>query len=249
MKQIISIVLIFLFAINFAYSRHSLDSLLNPEMVFVEGGTFQMGNKSGESFENPVHSVTLSSFIIGKCEVTQAQWQAVMGYNPSYNIGCDNCPVEQVSWNDVQQYIQKLNAQTGKNYRLPTEAEWEYASKGGESSRGYIYSGSNDIEKVAWYYDNSGSSTHAVGTKQANELGIYDMSGNVWEFCSDWYGDYSSYSAINPTGALYGKYRVLRGGGYIYLANNGRTSFRDYYNPDSKDSYHGFRLALPAEWN
>ena len=217
-----------------------------PEMVFVEGGTFQMGSESGDSDEQPVHSVTLSSFNMGKYEVTQAQWKAVMGSNPSNFSGCDNCPVENVSWNDVQQYIQKLNAQTGKNYRLPTEAEWEYAANGGKSTRGYTYSGSNDIGSVAWYYDNSGSKTHAVGTKQANELGIYDMTGNVWEWCSDWYGNYSSYSVTNPTGVTSGEARVLRGGSWNFKANSCRATFRNWGNPVNRNYNYGFRLVLPA---
>jgi formylglycine-generating enzyme required for sulfatase activity len=219
---------------------------LEPEMIFVEGGTFQMGSSSGNSDEQPVHSVTLSSFNIGKYEVTQVQWKAVMGSNPSYNSGCDNCPVEQVSWNDVQQYIQKLNAQTGKNYRLPTEAEWEYAAKGGKASRGYTYSGSNDIGSVAWYDGNSGSKTHAIGTKQANELGIFDMSGNVYEWCSDWYGNYVSYSVTNPSGASSGEYRVLRGGSWSVNANYCRTTNRNRIFPDYRNNNYGFRLVLPA---
>ena len=181
-----------------------------------------------------------------RSEVTQAQWKAVMGSNPSNFSGCDNCPVENVSWNDVQQYIQKLNAQTGKNYRLPTEAEWEYAAKGGKSTRGYTYSGSNDIGSVAWYYDNSGSKTHAVGTKQANELGIYDMTGNVWEWCSDWYGNYSSYSVTNPTGVTSGGNRVLRGGSWSSNADNCRTTFRYRGIPGGRNYSDGFRLVLPA---
>lgn len=217
-----------------------------PEMVFVEGGTFQMGSSSGESDESPVHTVTLSGFNIGKYEVTQAQWKAVMGNNPSNFLGCDNCPVENVSWNDVQDFIRKLNAQTGKNYRLPTEAEWEYASKGGKQSRGYNYSGSNDLGSVAWNTDNSGSKTHAAGGKQANELGIYDMSGNVWEWCSDWYGNYNSYSETNPTGASSGQSRVLRGGSWINYANYCRTANRSRNYPDYRDINYGFRLVLPA---
>jgi formylglycine-generating enzyme required for sulfatase activity len=218
-----------------------------PEMVFVEGGTFQMGSESGDPDEKPVHVVTLSSFNMGKYEVTQAQWTAVMGSNPSYFLGCDNFPVEQVSWNDVQQYIQKLNAQTGKNYRLPTEAEWEYAAKGGKASRGYTYSGSNDISSVGWYTDNSGGKTHAVGTKQANELGIFDMSGNVWEWCSDWYGNYSSYSITNPTGSISGWARVLRGGSWPYPAVDCTTTHRNSSNPDNSFNLVGFRLVLPVE--
>jgi formylglycine-generating enzyme required for sulfatase activity len=217
-----------------------------PEMIFVEGGTFQMGSSSGESNEKPVHSVTLSAFNIGKYEVTQAQWKAVMGNNPSNFTGCDDCPVVYVSWNDVQQYISKLNSQTGKNYRLPTEAEWEFSARGGKSSKGYTYSGSNDLNSVAWNTDNSGSKTHTVGGKQANELGIYDMSGNVWEWCSDWYGTYNSYSETNPTGASLGQYRVLRGGGWDYNADYCRTADRGGYDPDYRDYAGGFRLVLPA---
>ena len=217
-----------------------------PEMVFVEGGTFQMGSSSGESDEKPVHSVTLSGFNIGKYEVTQAQWNAVMGSNPSNFSGCDNCPVENVSWNDVQQYITKLNSQTGRNYRLPTEAEWEFSARGGKSSKGFIYSGSNDLNAVAWSSNNSGSKTHAAGGKQANELGIYDMTGNVWEWCSDWYGNYSSYSETNPTCASSGRYRVLRGGGWDRDAFSCRSARRNCYFPDCRDYHYGFRLVLPV---
>ena len=216
-------------------------------MIFVEGGTFQMGSSSGESDEKPVHSVTLSAFNIGKYEVTQAQWKAVMGNNPSNFSGCDNCPVENVSWNDVQDFIRKLNVQTGKNYRIPTEAEWEYAAKGGKYSKVYTYSGSNDLNAVAWYADNNGSKTHIVGGKQANELGVYDMSGNVWEWCLDWYGNYNSYSETNPTGASSGQYRVLRGGSWGDFANICRTVFRGANFPDRRYYYGGFRLVLPVE--
>jgi len=217
-----------------------------PEMIFVEGGTFQLGSSSGESDEKPVHSVTLSAFNIGKYEVTQAQWKAVMGSNPSYFKDCDQCPVVQVSWNDVQDFIRKLNAQTGKNYRLPTEAEWEYAAKGGKSSKGYTYSGSNDLNSVAWNTENSGSKTHAVGGKQVNELGVYDMTGNVWEWCSDWYGNYNSYNETNPTGASLGQDRVLRGGSWDFNADFCRTAARGRNYPDGRDDYRGFRLVLPA---
>ena len=218
-----------------------------PEMVFVEGGTFQMGSSSGYSDEKPVHSVTLSGFNIGKYEVTQAQWNAVMGSNPSNFSGCDNCPVENVSWNDVQQYITKLNSQTGRNYRLPTEAEWEFSARGGKSSKGFIYSGSNDLNAVAWSSNNSGSKTHAAGGKQANELGIYDMTGNVWEWCSDWYGNYSSYSETNPTGASSGQYRVFRGGSWFNLATYCRAALRNSFDPVGRSDDYGFRLVLPAD--
>ena len=218
-----------------------------PEMVFVEGGTFQMGSSRGESDEKPVHFVTLSAFNIGKYEVTQAQWKKVMGSNPSNFSGCDHCPVENVSWEDVQDFIRKLNAQTGENYRLPTEAEWEYAAKGGKSSKGYKYSGSNDLNAVAWNRDNSGSKTHAVGGKQANELGVYDMTGNVWEWCSDWYGNFKRYSETNPTGASSGQFRALRGGYWDGDSNFCRAAFRFKGNSVYGIINFGFRLVLPVE--
>jgi formylglycine-generating enzyme required for sulfatase activity len=220
-------------------------------MISVPGGTFTMGctgEQVGDCYgwEKPAHQVTVSSFSIGKYEVTQAQWVAVMGSNPSKFQG-DNLPVETVSWVDVQEFIRKLNAKTGKNYRLPTEAEWEYAARGGAQSMGYKYSGSNTVDDVAWYDDNSGSSTHTVGTKQPNELGIYDMSGNVYEWCSDWYGDYSSSSQTNPTGASSGSARVGRGGGWDFFAQYVRVPFRLNNAPDFRRSNIGFRLASSSK--
>ena len=219
------------------------------DMVYVEGGTFTMGATSEQgsdaySDESPAHSVTVSDFYIGKYEVTQAQWRAVMGSNPSKFKG-DNLPVEQVSWNDIQKFITKLNTMTGKTFRLPTEAEWEYAARGGNQSKGYKYSGSNTLDNVAWYY-NSGGKTHPVGQKQPNELGLYDMSGNVWEWCQDWYGSYSSSSQTNPTGPSSGSYRVLRGGdwGMIFWRN---IYSRTYARPDKGRSYNGFRLACSSK--
>lgn len=219
------------------------------EMVYVEGGTFTMGCTSEQrsdcyDSEKPKHSVTLSSFYLGKYEVTQKQWQNVMGSNPSNFTGCNNCPVENISWIDIQDFIQRINAKTGSNYRLPTEAEWEYAARGGNKSRGYKYSGSDDISSVAWYNDNRGSNANTVGQKQANELGIYDMSGNVWEWCSDWFGDYSSNSKNNPHGPSSGSIRVLRGGSWSTGAQYCRSSFRSIYDPDRRDSDLGFRLVV-----
>ncbi|MBR5249759.1 MAG: SUMF1/EgtB/PvdO family nonheme iron enzyme [Bacteroidales bacterium] len=218
------------------------------EMVFVEGGTFKMGATSeqgsdADSDEKPVHSVTVSDFYIGKYEVTQAQWKAVMGDNPSYSKG-DNLPVENVSWNDIQEFIKKLNQLTGKTYRLPTEAEWEYAARGGKKSKGYKYAGSNNIEDVAWYTNNSSSHTHPVGQKQPNELGLYDMSGNVWEWCQDRYGNYNSSSQTNPTGPASGSNRVLRGGSWCNSARLCRVSDRCSYDPSSRYYTFGFRLVL-----
>jgi formylglycine-generating enzyme required for sulfatase activity len=220
-------------------------------MVYVAGGTFTMGCTSEQDSdchdnEKPAHSVTLSSYYIGKYEVTQAQWKAVMGSNPSYFEG-DNLPVEEVSWNSVQEFICKLNQQTGKNYRLPTEVEWEFAARGGNKSRGYKYSGSNTAGNVAWYDDNSGYKTHPVGTKSPNELGIYDMSGNVWEWCSDWYGKYSSGSQTNPRGASSGSYRVDRGGSWYDFAGYVRVSNRGSLTPVIRNHYLGFRLASDSK--
>ena len=221
---------------------------ISIEMVRVEAGTFTMG--ATPEMENPLyeekpaHQVTLTNdYYIGKYEVTQALWKAVMGNNPS-NFKGDNLPVEQVSWDDCQEFLSKLNSITGKTFRLPTEAEWEYAARGGNKSRGYQYSGSNNLSDVAWNINNSGSKTHAVGSKQANELGIYDMTGNVWEWCQDWYGKYSSSSKTNPTGANRGSKRVARGGSWIFNLLACRSSYRGYGSPDNRLNYVGLRLVL-----
>ena len=222
---------------------------ISIDMVRVEAGTFTMGAtpemKNPEGDEKPTHRVTLTNdYYIGKYEVTQALWKAVMGNNPSILKG-DKLPVEYVSWDDCQEFISKLNRITGKTFRLPTEAEWEYAARGGNKSRGYQYSGSSNIRKVAWFWDNRGNKPHhAVGTKQANELGIYDMSGNVLEWCQDWYGAYSSSSQVNPTGANSESDRVLRGGSWGSDARFCRSSFRGNGAPGSRNGYLGLRLVL-----
>ena len=218
------------------------------KMVYVEGGTFTMGATAEQgsdalSDEKPAHSVTLSGYYIGQTEVTQALWKAVMGSNPSNRKG-DDLPVERVSWEDCQEFVRKLNRLTDKTFRLPTEAEWEYAARGGSKSRGYKYSGSDNIGSVAWYEDNSGSRTHAVATKSPNELGLYDMSGNVWEWCQDWYGDYSSSAQTNPSGPGSGSGRVNRGGGWGSVARHCRVSFRNYFTPSGRCRDLGLRLVL-----
>ena len=226
------------------------------KMVSVSGGTFLMGaqntdssgsNYDADAYDNeaPVHNVTLSDYQIGETEVTQALWQAVMGTNPSASRG-DNLPVETVSWDDCQEFITKLNQATGKTFRLPTEAEWEFAARGGTKSQGYKYSGSNTIGDVAWYKENSGSKTHEVGTKQANELGLYDMSGNVYELCSDWYGNYSSSAQSNPTGPSTGSIRVLRGGSWSSYARYCRVAYRNGATPTGRGYRNGLRLALSS---
>ena len=210
------------------------------KMIAVKGGTFQMGSDDGY---NAVHQVTLSDYYIGETEVTQELWNAVMGSNPSYFTGNMQRPVEQVSWNDCQTFISKLNQLTGETFRLPTEAQWEYAARGGNKSKGSIYSGSNEIDEVAWYWDNSSFTTHPVKTKAPNELGIYDMSGNVWEWCSDWYGDYSSAAQTDPTGPATGYYRVGRGGSWDNDATYCRVAFRGNSTPTNRFSHLGLRLA------
>ena len=214
---------------------------VNIEMVKVEAGCFDMGDKVAPT---PLHRVTLTDdYYLGKYEVTQKLWQVVMENCP-FKFKGDNYPVEGVSWDDCQKFISRLNLLTGKNFRLPTEAEWEFAAKGGKKGRGYMFSGSYAIENVAWYFDNSGKETHIVGTKQPNELGIYDMSGNVCEWCQDWHGGYSSSSQTNPTGSVTGTSRVYRGGSCALLEKYCRTSYRDWGHPDSPPSKCGFRLAL-----
>ena len=216
-------------------------------MKYVSGDTFTMGATSEMEnpydFEKPTHQVTLSSYYIGETEVTQALWKAVMGSNPSAFKG-DNLPVEKVSWNDCQTFISKLNALTGKRFRLPTEAEWEFAARGGNQSRHTQYSGSSRIDDVAWYDGNSGSKTHPVKTQQPNELGIYDMSGNVYEWCQDWYGSYSSYAQTDPTGAGSGSYRVIRGGSWYGSPRYCSSSNRVCITPGYLINDLGLRLVL-----
>ncbi len=225
---------------------------ISIEMVKVEAGTFMMGATSEmgnpDLYEKPVHQVILTNdYYMGKFEVTQLLWQAVMGGNPSRYKG-DNLPVVNVSWNDCQEFISKLNRITGRNFRLPTEAEWEYAARGGKKSWGYQYSGSNNLSDVAWYggiNGNSGSKPHPVGTKQANELGIYDMAGNVLEWCQDWHGSYSKEAQTNPIGAVKGQEHVIRGGCWNYGANFCRSSYRNINPPTiGHNSVIGFRLVL-----
>lgn len=214
-------------------------------MVYVEGGTFMMGSDDAdaEDDEKPVHQVTLSDYYIGQTEVTQALWTAVMGSNPSYIKG-DNLPVENVTWYDCQEFVGILNKITGENFCLPTEAQWEFAARGGNYSKGYKYSGSNDIDAVAWYKASSGGKTRVVGITQANELGIYDMSGNVNEWCNDWYGPYSSVAITDPAGPSSGSNRVNRGGCWGNNASYCRCTIRFGYRPTSTGDALGLRLAL-----
>ena len=211
-------------------------------MVYVSGGSFMMGSDDSEALfdEKPVHRVTLSSYRIGKYEVTQDLWEAVMGSNPSCFKGSRK-PVERVSWYDCLTFIRKLNSLTGQNFKLPTEAQWEFAARGGNSSNGYKYSGSNYIDNVGWYGDNSGNTTHNVGTKSPNELGIYDMSGNVWEWCCDWYGGYSSSSQTNPEGLSLGYRRICRGGSWLSCH---QVYNRYHLPPDQWGRVYGLRLCL-----
>ena len=238
-------------------------SLIPVNFVLLPAGTFTMGNTRGQGYsdEEPTHQVTLSSFFIGKYEVMQADYQTVMGINPSYFSGQDK-PVESISWFDAVLFCNALSIEQGltpcyntatwfcdfsaNGYRLPTEAEWEYAARGSSNNPDYLYSGSDDIENVAWNSSNSSSQTHDVGTKNPNSLGIYDMSGNVWEWCNDWYGLYSSSAQTDPVGPATGSYRVFRGGCWCSSASYCRVAIRNYVYPTSGSISIGFRLARRA---
>lgn len=222
----------------------------SENMVEVEGGTFIMGCKDDQGKdcnenEKPAHKVSVTSFKISKYEVTRAQWRAVMGnYSPMFK-GCDQCAMENVSWNKLKLFIDKLNTQTGRRFRLPTEAEWEYAARGGNKSQGFQYSGSNDLDKVAWYNGNS-NKTKPVGKKQPNELGLYDMTGNLEEWCADWYEEkyYENSPDKDPQGPAAGQTKVIRGGSWIqwYDKNRLRVSFRTMEKPENMPYDTGFRL-------
>jgi formylglycine-generating enzyme required for sulfatase activity len=243
-----------------AAQEHKNGEVAVDGLIFVKGGTFIMGctpeqGSDCDDNERPTHSVTLSDFYIGKYEVTQAEWRKVMGSDPPelYNKGCDQCPVEGVSWNDIQEFLKTLNRVTtsGYQYRLPTEAEWEYAARGGSLSKGYKYAGSNNIYDVAWYFENyktannngAQRTTRPVGTKTSNELDLFDMTGNVWEWCSNWYGDYPSTIQSNPTSPSSGSRRVVRGGSWGNFLDNCRVTFRTSGTPDGSHYGIGFRLA------
>jgi len=217
-----------------------------PVMVLVEGGDFKMGSNDSLKNERPVHTVTLKSYYIGKYEVTQSLWQSVMGNNPSGFKNCPDCPVENIKWKDIQLFLSKLNERTGKHYRLPTEAEWEYAAAGGNKSKGYIYSGSNDIAEAGWYKLNADSKTHPVGLKKPNELGIYDMTGNAWELCSDWYDPafYKHSAKNNPENKRTALFRVSRGGSWRSGPERCYNKARNRNIKDHHISNGGIRLAL-----
>lgn len=236
---------VLLLSLMFFVNCSNKDQVLNVggvkyALVSIPGGTFKMGSDSGEANERPVHSVTISSFYMGKYEVTQGLWQAVMGSNPSRFQNGGDYPVDCVSWNDCQIFIQKLNQQTGGKYRLPTEAEWEYAARAGTTDDRY-----GDIDLIAWYSGNYGDSLHLVGQKKPNAFALYDMLGNVAEFCSDWYDDeyYSVSPTKNPPGPTSGSYCVSRGGGWCDGAGDIRSAFRTNFLPSSRYVGLGFRLA------
>ncbi|MDD3501687.1 MAG: bifunctional serine/threonine-protein kinase/formylglycine-generating enzyme family protein [Candidatus Cloacimonetes bacterium] len=259
-KKVLIFVSLVLLVIASFFIWNKFASGRNP-MIYIEGGTFNMGSNDRNTDEKPIHSVTLSSFYIGKYEVTQRVWQEVMGDNPSIYKG-DNRPVENITWYEAVEFCNKLSKKEGlriaytingydvscnwsaNGYRLPTEAEWEYAASGGNKSNGYTYSGSNNIGDVAWYKSNSDNQSHDVGTKAANELGIYDMSGNVWEWCWDWYNSsyYSSSPSSNPRGPYYGSRRVFRGGSWHLYDGNCCVAFRNYSSPGDSYSSMGLRL-------
>ena len=223
-------------------------------MKHIEGGTFKMGANNNlskknalnfdfdaDSDESPVHEVAVEDFYLGQFEVTETLYDAIMGYDTT--LGSHKA-LSNLSWNDCQELIRKLNALTGRQFRLPTEAEWEFAARGGNKSKGFKYAGSDKVEEVAWCTENSGFLCHEVGGKKPNELGLYDMSGNLAEWCEDIYGDYQEKKQLNPHGTLTGTYRVLRGGSWGFVAQRCRVTNREYANPDSKSGCYGLRLAL-----
>lgn len=241
MKKLVSICL--LLAINFAVNAQNY-----PKMIAITGGTFIMGGT--ESNEKPTHTVTVSGFSMGKYEVTVAEYKAFCTAagrtmpDAEYWVWNDKYPIVNVNFNDANAYCNWLSQTTGQNYRLPTEAEWEYAARGGNKSSGYIFSGDNDLEKVGWSGDNSGASTQAVGRKNPNELGLYDMSGNIYEWCIDWFGDYTATAQTNPSGANSNAARVLRGGSWLSIAPDCRVANRYGGRPEFRGDNIGFRVVF-----
>ena len=244
-----------LVAASLALSAQSADKVtvtangVSFDMIFVQGGEFTMGCTGEQGAdctedEKPAHSVTLSDFYIGETEVTQALWNAVMGSNPSAFKG-DDFPVEQVNLFQAMEFVDKLNEITGKTFRIPTEAEWEYAARGGQKSQHHKYSGSNTLSEVGWSKENSGAKTHPVKSKAPNELGLYDMSGNVWEWCSDVFGRYGAGAVTNPGRPMKeGLTGIRRGGCWMFSAAYNRVATRSRTAPERKSNQNGFRLVL-----
>lgn len=235
--------------LNFACFSQTTADTTNPffqDMVYVAGGVFQMGSKTGGSDKRPVHQVKLDDFYICRYEVTQSQWIAVMGNDGHINFfdECAECPVEKISWNNAMTFIEKLNLMTGEKYRLPSEAEWEFAARGGILSESFKYSGSDISNNVAWSNSNAGKRTHIVGCKMPNELGIFDMSGNVWEWCADWYSEsyYTVSPEQNPLGPQIGSQRIIRGGSWFHDSFGLNSTDRKAINPEWRLGFVGFRL-------
>lgn len=262
MKKLFVMAVIAMVQLSPCFSQNFVETAagLNMKMVYVEGGSFQMGaiaeqEADGKSNELPIRRVTLDAYYIGECEVAQEQWTKVMATSvlqqtskvgvPFYGVGSDY-PMYYVSWEEAMTFCRELSRMTGRTYTLPTEAQWEYAARGGKKADGTKYSG-GPIDAVAWYYGNSGSCTHPVRNKRANGLGLYDMSGNVYEWCSDWYSNtYNVNDTNNPTGPSSGPNRVYRGGGWGSDARNCRVSFRSYDSPGFRGGSIGFRVvAIP----
>lgn len=218
----------------------------NSPMIFVKGGNFQMGSNTGKSDEQPVHTVNLNDFYIGKYEVTQSLWLQIMGNENTQKTDCLDCPVYDITYENIHTFLSRLNTLTGKNYRLPTEAEWEYAAVGGNASKDFKYSGSNNLDEVAWYAPNAGMKTNPVGLKKPNELGLYDMSGNVWEICSDWYQKsyYKKSKKENPVNKKKSMFRVARGGSWRSEEQRCQVRARNRNVRDHHISNGGFRLVM-----
>lgn len=224
-----------------------LSDSIKIEMVMVEEGSFNLGSDKGYSNESPVRRVQVSDFLMGRFEVTQKLWYFVMRHNPSYFSDCDNCPVERITWTDAMQFIERLNELTKLHFRLPSEAEWEYAASGGRNNRKiYKYSGSSKIDEVAWFITNAGSRTHPAGTKKSNSLGLFDMSGNVYEWTRDWMGKYRKDQKLNPKGPEKGKAKVIRGGCWHDTEEGCRVKCRVEMKPAEKNGCVGMRLAHDA---
>ena len=251
MKKLLATIVMVLLGSFVLAAQNPTRNVLDIPMVVVAGGTFEMGGIEtyGEQCypdEFPKHTVTVDDYYIGQFEVTQELYKFVMGYNPSHFVG-DSLPVDNISWVDAKTFIHELNKMTGKQYRLPTEAEWEFAARGGRWSQDLNYSGSDDLNAVGWCDGNSGRRTHAVGTKAPNELDIYDMCGNVYEWCQDRYAIYKADPQTNPQGPDFGKARVMRGGSWRSEARNCRNTYRSSEDYEAHILNCGLRLAMDYE--